>query len=853
MRRFFAFVFVLLLVCGSAHAEEILVSKNGYKVWTLPNVECSSESFAVNVGYGNTRIDYTDAQFQEVVTATIDAIAPCLPRKLHFLQIIDGRRGGRSIPPIDAWQHRTGLRCRELNAEKAKFKQEVTGQSLSYLGYESAQRLYSSPELDFYRAYSSSSSFNVFIHKIGLKDPIGGISQDARGGARFDPQFESLVDDLLTCATSGNRFQARTSADTVHYVDGYDTDRTIQDMRREHSPPWMSMWGMSGRAHLSEPVLSMRWSRDRPSRKFLSSVLGYVEPLPVSAYVHCVSSNRLARRTESEITEACPGHVAVSNPLAARGFIASTLLAEDSELKLYRGTVPGSENSPGHVNAQVFVLEHDVGNDDLLIPFDGPPGGRIQRHWLDRISKLQPIADLIGTATGELRVDVPIHHYVTGFVHPNKNSRYGTEVPVTITRLRVDHTTQRLFHRATAPEIAPANSVTSALKVHERTQRYIDAVQDMGRSIPGELLESVLREDAQHYGYVRETAQFWDNVIGNSGTDDAQRIHNGDFSGVVGGNNLALYYTIFTKRFGEQCRHKLQPDHPSLPITTTETTVDRYGSSQQSSTVDVHLDREYVAEFIRHFEHLWKDGPKQTNAPVPLGEVFRLPGLESMYDLAQIKYQPARVLERFFASVDCDSPTMEQMRVNILRHSTGGPSIQASRQNYRGQRVQSEPVSVRQIYVKQSDTQFIYLVYAGGPDGWLPQSPNDLMTRVRNEFTPVMAHHISGWVHTLPGAEVVNPAYGALRRMTVTSLSGERTNDLLDIFLEMKELNIEWPPPGHDQLLVACEYEERPSVIFWLDKTPANASRAALIATHPAHPMLRIEAPREHCPARNLG
>ena len=542
------------------------------------------------------------------------------------------------------------------------------------------------------------------------------------------------------------------------------------------------------------------------------------------------------------------------------------MLTETATVRIYTGRLPGSKQHPGAKNQQVFVIEHAVGHNEPLVPYVGAVGEDIDPAWLAGLAQLGPVAEQIAGVAPNSRLDIDFHHHVQGFSHPQRNSAFGTEQPIVVTELAIwgQHRDLRQRRWTRPPQLPPANTVAEALVEHQRIEAYNLAYQKHPRISDTQrktLRRQARIETAKRTGSAVRKPEFWKAITGSSDLSELEKYHDGLLHRAAGGDSLSRHYLFFMERFGNQCKHKLKTSHGSSKITTTTTTKDQYGNVQGTPRSEerlVYYDYPYGTALETHFNRLWNQESDGPSAGAVFGQVFaylRNPNraARDLASLADIVSRPARHLGNLFDTLDCNDPSLEQIRINLLRASQNRPSIQDARQNSFGQQQNQATSDARLVKTEMTGRAHVRYSYTDTPAGWRPNSPEKLLAATHNYIAPHMQHHVLGWVPSMLEIEVMAPAAHSLAQLSVTRFGLSDASPLFWMRQHIKDKNIDLPNLNPQQLVVVCEYRNAQPIMFWFPTRLAGADVTSLKAIDPRHPMLAIGDPRPHCPAIHKG
>lgn len=831
----------LLLSFGSSltWAADTVYSDGSVTVRKAADFNCARPV----VEFEGTRqpVRHRSEAFDTAAKATVAALASECELTYVFVQLrFNGRNAGSSR--IDAVEMLKGQRCSAYPDINPPHAQNVSGGPLTHLGYPKSVALGKAEGVDLFWGFASdrSTSYLVMVHNDPLDQKVAGLTEQPDRSHQFAPAFVQAINERLTCF--------KYSIGTVyarHYVAGYDTEQTLEAQRQ---------------SHVRAPLFSTNWRFDHNSKRYKPTINGFFGTF--SAVDHCLEHKVADRRDTSEVAATCPGFTAPQNLLAERGYLESDFIADVPNGRIYSARLPGSRRHPGAKNQQVFVIEHVVGHDDPVVPFVAEAGGDIDAAWLRSLEALEPIQQLIGQVAPNNRLDIAIHHHVKGFSHPERESSYGTEQPIAVTSLAIwgQHrdVRQRVWTRP--PQLAPVNTVNEALARHEMVQAYQTAYQahqplfDQQRI---EMRRQARIAAAERYGTVIRDRAFWEGITGSTDVSELEKYHDGLLHRSVDGDSLSRHYLFFMERFGNQCKHKLNALHGTSTITTTRTTRNANTNQVTSSETEerqLYYDYEYGEALEHHFNRIWNDDSGGQPASSALGMVFdylRNPNraARDMASLADILSRPARHLGELFDALGCDDPSLEQIRINLLRASQNKPSLQDTRQDSFGNR-RNTPTQARLVATEMSGSAHVRYSYADTPAGWLPANPSALLAQTRSRFGDYGSHHIMGWIPTMVELEVMAPAAGSLAALSITRFGFADAPPVFWMRQRIKDDELGFPTLDPQQLMVICEYRGADPVMFWFPRRLPGVSETELRALHPSHPMLAIGDPQSSCPAQ---
>lgn len=656
------------------------------------------------------------------------------------------------------------------------------------------------------------ASYWVMVHYVETTTPVVGLEHT---GDMVHSYSQAYTDRLLKPIVAEFGKTPPGEFHIYHYVHGYES--LAQHPESYHQ-----------RAGIQAPVVDTFAGHrliDRERVYYFKDVIGAMAV--DSALSHCVNYYSEKGVSGPALTEKCDGHVEEDNQLPGYGYVSAVELVSNDSYSVYQATLPGSKYATRDRGRTVFVIIHHVGPAEPFFgvePVPDSPGfQQFDREFMD---KLQSSPEFVAFLKKSRRVNV--HHHVSSFEMP-WNGYMNVKQPV------LHMIAEYHDNTGVIPSLALRYFETTS-NVPPRTAResliFANANRDAPRVSDDEkatIVEQTRKESAERYGQAYRSKDFWDKLAGRDHQRELKWIHDGKLDYHPPGPVLRAHYRHFMQQFGNKCSVYLRPDFKKIPVTTTNTPVDLYenpvGPSTES-TKFVNLDEEYAARFVEF-----------TNLP-------------ETTDLRLLNSETYSKTWEFFDAVGCDSPSMNQLRINLLRRANGEPSIQAMRQNHNGVNY-SGPVQTAKLQYADTltvDDMRIVEVYENTPKSWLPPAPKTYLASVRKRYGERMAGNAGGYYPVLATVEAADPYAKSLAAMRITSVYGENTKLLARIRRDLD--SGKWKPDVRDAktLVVTCEYRDAPTIMFWMETPPVAFSRANLAAINSSHPLLQIRPPQQHCP-----
>ena len=849
----YVFLVSLLALSTNSLADRTLGSHAGFTSSVNDNFQCGSNA-AIRIESQTKNVDASSADFLKIVGLTRSVLGfECSTIDVITVGVFHGAEEvsayelssseGWKISEVSADSHSTAGASSDIDSINP----------VKSLGYIASERIFKGDKYELYHVSDDPSKMPrrrsdgkllipgyqfVAVHKIAHDEQIGGAFQLLDNSHQFSPEFVQEISSVLS------KVQYFRSGTIRHYVDGYDVGGNIKN-----SP------------HLQAPIVSSRWNLvARSEGRAMSAILPFSENF--SALNHCIDKMSQLGLDPRE----CEGYKEPDTILSHKGFRESELLIETPRYNLYSGRLPGSADWRSSKNRHIFIMEHNVGLDENFLPYNSD--GFISEAWLKELSRHAPIADFISTLPEGGVIAKDFIHYVKDFSHPSGKIYGGVEQPIVVTKLRFDTVHKVIRQWDQGRTLSVNEAIAEAQRDQERDQKYADFVKrypKLDYLTREKFVEQSHLEDAKYFGYVYKPLSYWQKITGVQGyshltrsskVSELQKYHDGDFSAIIGGDSLALHYTQFVEIFGNACRHLLSSDHLEVPITSTTRTVNQWGDDVEApreSTRYIYLDKEYVKPFSQLFSQINDNNTENKSLGEMLGSMLSLAQRPNdLADTANILLEPGKHLSAFFNEEPCDGPSMTQLRINLLRAASDALSIQQSQQTYDGKRRPVDQRTASLIYKESSGKGVMTFGYKNTPKNWLPESPDKLLKRVREEYVPYMLHHQGGWIPSLAHIEVVNAPFGSLEAMRISTYQNDDTLEMIRISSKMRELNLSFPDIASGQLVVECSYVGKSSVVYWYENYPQTAEAETLKAIHPDHPMLQIERPRDHCPSAGI-
>lgn len=423
-----------------------------------------------------------------------------------------------------------------------------------------------------------------------------------------------------------------------------------------------------------------------------------------------------------------------------------------------------------------------------------------------------------------------------------------------------DHCVKARFHgNPSAAEVAehcPGVQLADApsIAASSRAASGTPALPTFNEEKRNELRREQQQANAERYGYVLRDREFWRRVTGYNGTSEIELIHDGRLDEIIGGTSLSLHFLIAIERFGNQCRDRLNPSHASRVITEVETTSDQYGVEVAPAKVSrrrVYYDTEYSDALTTHFDKTWTSESSKPDGAETMGQFYAMmsnpsQALSPYKGISEVLLRPSRHVGGLFNALGCDDPSLEQLRINLLRASQSEPSVQASRQSAYGKQSANQQVSTRQVYAATTPHATVRYGYADSTPGWLPPAPEELLRQAINDAGPVLPDR-DAWADspTQVEVDVLDPAAHSLKTMGVTSWRRSKSPALRAIRDAFWKSGEKSPRSITDKVIVTCDYVGGHNVLFWLEPLTTE-ELSGVQANHPAR---AIKANRSHCPA----
>lgn len=307
------------------------------------------------------------------------------------------------------------------------------------------------------------------------------------------------------------------------------------------------------------------------------------------------------------------------------------------------------------------------------------------------------------------------------------------------------------------------------------------------------------------------------------------------------------------ENFSNICEKHLKSNYKKVPINSTTTLVNDYGSEvglPKESTSYIKVDREYVEKYTLFFNELqeWK-------------EVLNNPWQNGYQVRKRLVNNALNDIEGFFNKNNCESPVIKQLGMNLLRASKDQASVQAANISVPGVTSATKKSTYPELlYINTTGNARVEYGYLNAPIGWLPEKPKLLLKKSQSKYGKTMQHHQKGEV--LTGVKVtVHGVVGkhSLREIIVSPFPDSNGSILFTLWREVGSMNLKnsWRKMIKNNskgnlFLVECLYDDYKGLAYWHENQPSWISRSKLKAIHPNHPLLKIQPPKENCPKQPI-